>query len=268
MFGATHDNTMKLPNIRDHFIPDPRNSQLYSLLCGKKNGKCTFPSTVTLETDLQCNGDVECGADILRAVKIVDGDVWGFYTYVEPPCARLQFFGEGKIAMNHGIKVCADPTVASNIGAQCCAAMDDEDMCPTGGDDDQRWYIKHGRNGTDEYERHTGQATHGDLCRFTSGHWTCPVGCKMTEDKRAPYCVLDSGDFTTPCHLDRGVVSSGGGECLYVAEPMTYATAERRCAAEYENGGVCAQTKSKLGVSSFDGSSKDWQGACAGFEST
>ena len=82
MFGATHDNVLKIPNIRDHFIPDPQNSQLYALLCGKKNGKCTYPSTVTLDNDLKCNGDVECGADILRAVKVVDGDVWGFYTYV------------------------------------------------------------------------------------------------------------------------------------------------------------------------------------------
>ena len=49
---------------------------------GKKNGKCTFPSIVTLQKDLQCNGEVECNADILRAVKIEDGDVWGFYTYV------------------------------------------------------------------------------------------------------------------------------------------------------------------------------------------
>ena len=163
--------------------------------------------------------------------------------------------------MNHGIKVCADPTVASNIGAQCCAAVDDDEICPDAGN----WMVKNNQYGTDAYERHTGQATHGDLCRFSTGGWTCPVGCKRTEDGKAPYCVFDSGDFTTPCHLDLGVVSSGGGECLYVAEPMKYATAERRCAAEYEDGGLCAQSESKLGVSSFDGTSKDWQATCAGF---
>lgn len=152
--------------------------------------------------------------------------------YVEPPCARLQFFGEGKLAMNNHLKVCADPTVASNIGAQCCVAIDDEDVCPNAGLDDP-WYLKDGQvYGMDEYERHTGQAHHGDLCRHSSGRWTCPTGCTITEGGAAPYCVLDS-DSTAPCHLDRGVVSSGGGECLYVAEPMTYATAERRCAAEY-----------------------------------
>lgn len=192
----------------------------------------------------------------LHCVVVVD-----LIRYVEPPCARLQFFGEGKTAMNHGITVCADPTVASNVGAQCCAATDDKEVCPDAGE----WMVKNNQYGVDEYERHTGQATHGDLCRFSTGGWTCPVGCKRTEDGRAPYCVFDSGDFTTPCHLDLGVVSSGGGECLYVAEPMKYATAERRCAAEYEDGGLCAKSKTKLGASSFDGTSKDWQATCAGF---
>jgi hypothetical protein len=42
----------------------------------------TFPSTVTLASDLSCHGPVECGADILRAVKVVDGDAWAFYTCV------------------------------------------------------------------------------------------------------------------------------------------------------------------------------------------
>lgn len=82
MFGETHDNAKNLPNIRDHFIPSPSTSQLYNVLCGKEDGKCTYPSTVTLDVDLECSGDIECGADILRAVKVVDGDAWGFYTYV------------------------------------------------------------------------------------------------------------------------------------------------------------------------------------------
>jgi hypothetical protein len=42
----------------------------------------------------------------------------------------MQFFDEGKTAMSHGIKVCADPTVATNVGAQCCSPLDDETLCP------------------------------------------------------------------------------------------------------------------------------------------
>jgi hypothetical protein len=43
----------------------------------------------------------------------------------------MQFFDEGRTAMSHGIKVCADPTVATNVGAQCCSAVvDDEALCP------------------------------------------------------------------------------------------------------------------------------------------
>jgi hypothetical protein len=84
MFGDLHDNAEKLPNIRDHFVPDATESQLYHVLCGKKEGKCSFPSTVTLAADLVCHGAVECGADTLRAVKIVDGATWGYYR-----CVRL-----------------------------------------------------------------------------------------------------------------------------------------------------------------------------------
>jgi hypothetical protein len=93
------------------------------------------------------------------------------------------------------------------------------------------------------------------------------VGCKRTSKNTAPYCVLEADDTdSVPCHLDAGgVVSSGGGECLYVAESMTYATAERRCAAGYANGGMCEQRRVKLGVSTIDGQSSDWQATCAGF---
>jgi hypothetical protein len=63
---------------------------------------------------------------------------------------RLQFF-DGRIAQQHSYRVCADPTVASNIGGQCCnSGADEADVCPI--------------NGT-YYEGHYSQATHGDLCR-------------------------------------------------------------------------------------------------------
>jgi hypothetical protein len=82
MLGDLHDNVEELPNIRKHFVPDAANSQLYAALCGANGGKCTFPSLVTLPADLVCHGAVECGADILRAVKVIDGDTWGYYTCV------------------------------------------------------------------------------------------------------------------------------------------------------------------------------------------
>jgi hypothetical protein len=114
-----------------------------------------------------------------------------------------------------------------------------------------------------QYEPHPGDPDSGDLCRLPSNSYECPLGCVATEGSdAAPYCVMAPGPAgnSLPCHLDvGGVVSSGGGECLYVAEPMTYATAERRCAAEYPNGGVCDLSQVNLGDSTIDGQSSDWQ---------
>jgi hypothetical protein len=173
---------------------------------------------------------------------------------------RLQFFDEGRIAMNHVSTVCADPTVASNIGAQCCNAPTHEAVCPSEtAEDGDRVVIF-------DYVRRTGVADRGDGCDSQAGG-KCPVGCKLTHPYTAPWCVLEVDETDSqPCHLDvGGVVSSGGGECLYVAEPMTYATAEHRCTAEYTNGGMCDQRLVVHGESTIDGQSPDWQATCAGF---
>jgi hypothetical protein len=178
---------------------------------------------------------------------------------MEPPCARLQFFDEGRTAMNDGTAVCADPTVASNIGAQCCSAIDDEAVCPEEVGSD-------GHVTVFEYEQHTGDANHGDYCRASSAG-KCPVGCKATNPGGAPHCVTEAdGTNSLPCHLDLGgTVSAGGGECLYVAEPMTFAAADRRCAAEYPDSRMCNRRLVRLGASTIDGLSPDWQATCGGF---
>ena len=56
---------------------------LHAALCRRSAGAgCTFPPVVLLGSDLACHGAAECGAEMVRAVKIVDGDVAGYYTYV------------------------------------------------------------------------------------------------------------------------------------------------------------------------------------------
>ena len=230
MFGDVHDNAQQLPNIRSHHVPDAVNSQLYQALCGMVEGNCTFPPIITLDADLACHGAAECNADVLRVVKIVDGDAWGFYTFVDPPCVRLQFFDDGRTAMNHMQAVCADPTAASNVGAQCCGTVDDQAVCP--GEVDE-----YGREQVFQYVAQTGNPDRGDYCVTRAGGLKCPVGCKKTSPGGAPHCILSSdATNSVPCHLDvGGAIASSGGECLYVAEPMKYATAAARCAAEYAN---------------------------------
>lgn len=262
MYGELHDNhDNKIPTIREHFVADASSSQLYQALCGAdKDGRCTFPAEATLDADLACSGSVECNADILRAVKIEDGNAWGYYTYVEPPCVRLQFFDSGRTAMNNKLAVCADPAVASNVGAQCCEEVDDKAVCPDDVGED-------GRVRSYEYESANNRAN-GDVCRSKLITWSkSPLGCKRTDPSGPPHFILETDDTNSvPCHLNvGGAVSSGGGECLYVAEPMKFATAQQRCAAEYQGGAVCDQRRATFSESTVDGQSPDWQETCAGF---
>ena len=261
MFGATHDNAdKKLPNIRLHFTPDAKQSGLYAQLCArdKNTGMCSFPSVVTLAETVDCNGPVECGADNIRSIKIIEptnDDLYGYYTYVEPPCTRLMFFQEGRMATMHYMKMCADPELADMIGTACCKEAP-KDTCQP-----DSHYHNNGNN-----------PKRGDLCYHPTGAWDCPKGCKLTAAWNArwwdePLCVTDASTSNADmqvCHLNLdGKVSDKGGECKYIAEPMTYKTAQERCAKEYTNGVVCNDLYMK---STPDGKSEDWRRTCSGYQ--
>ena len=53
-------------------------------------------------------------------------------------------------------------------------------------------------------------------------------------------------------------------QCLYLAEPMTFATAQQRCAAA--NGSICPAESSPVESTADDGSTADWLETCAGFQ--
>ena len=255
ILGEPHDNAARNAGIREHFSPDPTTSALHSALCSASSGsaqRCTFPPVVTLTSTLSCTGATECGADTLKAVKIVDGDATGFYTYVEPPCIRLQFFQGGRRGKYaNWEKICADPETVGIVGAQCCYNAETH---PSGNPCPSTFPF---------YESNIGTAITPDICRAESNRWTCPIGCQ--EQTAAPYCVLDS-DASSVCHLDReGIASSGGGECKYVSEAMTYSTAAARCAAEYPGSTICPANPGN-NDSTANGSSADWQTTCGGFQ--
>jgi cullin-associated NEDD8-dissociated protein 1 len=256
ILGEPYDNAAGYAGIREHFSPDPATSAPYAELCSASSGgaqRCTFPPVVTLTSTLSCTGATECGADTLKAVKIVDGDATGFYTYVEPPCVRLQFFEGGRRGKYaNWAKVCADPETVGIVGAQCCYNAETH---PSGNPCPSPLFPF--------YESHTGNANHGDVCRAESNRWTCPIGCQQLN--AAPHCVLDT-DISSVCHLDRdGIASSGGGECKYVSEAMTYRTASARCAAEYPGSTICPANPGN-DFSTANGASADWQTTCGGFQ--
>ena len=188
MFGREMDQAVKEGNepTRAHFEPQQQ-SQLHAALCSKRGDRCTFPPVVVLPVDLDCHGASECNAEMVHAVKIVDieNSVSGFYTYVAPPCVRLQFF-EGQVAAYKDANACTDPQVASTVGTQCC---------------------------------HTS----------------------------------DLSGVISP--LQEGI-------CLHLADTMKYATAQKRCAALYEDGIVCPREV----VESETNDRSIWQASCSKFQ--
>lgn len=161
-------------------------------------------------------------------------------------CCRLQFFGTGKVGRNSNGASCADPRVANTFGAACCSRA--AATCPA------------------SFPIYTKYKGTGDWCEDADGGWECPANCHKTHDGESPWCLHDGSNTT--CVKDF-VVSSGGGECKYIAEAMKYSTAAERCAAEYTGGVVCPPNElARGGDSTRDGLSSDWQKTCSGFQFT
>eukprot|EP00603_Paraphysomonas_imperforata_P004238 CAMPEP_0114421664 /NCGR_PEP_ID=MMETSP0103-20121206/5199_1 /TAXON_ID=37642 ORGANISM="Paraphysomonas imperforata, Strain PA2" /NCGR_SAMPLE_ID=MMETSP0103 /ASSEMBLY_ACC=CAM_ASM_000201 /LENGTH=2411 /DNA_ID=CAMNT_0001590201 /DNA_START=27 /DNA_END=7262 /DNA_ORIENTATION=+ len=199
--GSFYDNLAagNGSHARSHFSPDNQGqSELYDTLCDRSvsNGKCSFPPVVTLTSTLTCHGNVECQADTLRTVQINDDadNTTMYYTYEEPPCVHMMFFGDGRTLLNRNTRQCADPEFVA-IGGNAC------------------------------------------------------------------------------CNADGDVVSNGGEECLYLAEPMKHSSAAERCDAIY-NATLCPFVwNRKFGGQTTitrdentDGSSLEWANTCSGFQ--
>ena len=116
-------------NIREHFEPSRNSSGLYAALCTPDDDRqCTFPSVVELPVTVPCDGEVECGADTLKNVRISDGVRTAYYEYVMPPCVQMTFFANPKRIQwgdhLHGGKQCADADVVGSAGVACCQPGD------------------------------------------------------------------------------------------------------------------------------------------------
>ena len=183
--------------IRKHFAPDAAKSQLYAALCKRagKTGRCTFPDDVVLDKTLACHGKVECNADTIRTVKLVDTAggkaVTKFYMYVAPECVRLTLYDDGRQTGQSWTTQCTDPRHALTAGTTCCA-------------------MKEG------YGR------------------------------------------------EQVVSSASGDECLYIAEPMRWATAKKRCAELYQGGFPCKTYDVATDWQPGNPPSRDWGESCAG----
>ena len=128
---------------RPRLTPSRKTSALYRTLCARGagvNGTCTFPSEVILPKTLPCDG-LECGAENIRMVTIIDRGEKFYYTYIPRPCVRLTWFegglqtrfkeyiknvkGSSMSCYKQACNQCADPGSATAAGAACCNGDDD-----------------------------------------------------------------------------------------------------------------------------------------------
>ena len=128
---------------RPRLTPNTQTSALYRVLCARGaavNSTCTFPSEVVLSEALPCDG-LECGAENIRMVTILDRGEKYYYTYTPRPCVRLTWFegglqtrfneynqnvkGSSMFCSEQACNQCADPGSATAAGASCCNGEDD-----------------------------------------------------------------------------------------------------------------------------------------------
>jgi uncharacterized protein (DUF1800 family) len=371
LMGTKFDNLAGDTNetVRPHFAPSLRSSQLYAALCAADGGgRCAFPAAVVLDAPLACSGPVECGADTLRSVKVVDGARVAFYKYVEPPCTRLAFFEQGRFVAQGSNRQCADASVVGSAGISCCqdtmepfvgdtqvtrsgdiavwpyrmlpvaAHMGQGSRKTASGDawsaasacaDGQlstwcrsglgstypwlrfdygvrvqfsrltitnrfwgRWksawqkfVIEHSDDGTSFTVCHTGDAngaaTHAVKCEG-AGRYLRVRSLENTElrlhevevyggvllppdEALPPNATLRAVQRPLLFSANTSRTAANDGQCLYVAEPVAFATAQARCAALVPNGVICAG-KEHLADTAWPPTSEDWLSTCSGYQ--
>ena len=121
--SVTHEHRAKI-DLLGRFSPAPATSALHSKLCAPASvgAKCEFPSKVTLDENLACDG-IECTTTTIFTVQIVDpndANKVRYYTYQSVPCVRMGLFAGGIVSKHppHA-KQCSDPT-QSIAGPVCC----------------------------------------------------------------------------------------------------------------------------------------------------
>eukprot|EP01013_Petalomonas_cantuscygni_P025363 TRINITY_DN472_c1_g1_i8.p1 TRINITY_DN472_c1_g1~~TRINITY_DN472_c1_g1_i8.p1 ORF type:complete len:2177 (+),score=570.77 TRINITY_DN472_c1_g1_i8:136-6531(+) len=102
-------------------------SALYASLCRRSGGRCTFPSEVTLTSNLACHGQ-ECllGFGHPRLVRVVDASTGTvvYYEYLRRPCVSQTYTELRTVYASHENyqyrrRICEDPAEAVG-GAACC----------------------------------------------------------------------------------------------------------------------------------------------------
>jgi len=101
-------------------VLSPGSSQLYAKLCNTNGNTCDFPTTLVLDTNLDCDG-TECNVDTVRVIQVANV----FYEYIRQPCVQAAFYEGGKKVIagwNGHVNMCANPKMA--VATELCCSSE------------------------------------------------------------------------------------------------------------------------------------------------
>jgi len=100
-----------------------QSSELYAKLCNSNGSTCQYSATVTLDTNLACDG-TECNIDTIRVVQVEPGV---FFEFLRQPCVQHAFYEGGKRVFggwNNYITMCAHPKMP--VATEVCCTSESE----------------------------------------------------------------------------------------------------------------------------------------------
>ena len=101
-------------------------SPLHATLCAAavEGAACTFPSQLTLDSNLACSG-ADCSVNRIDVAKLMDGGVAVWFEFQPPPCVELAFFSDGTLfSGEQGVQQCASRAVLdAALGRQAPAGL-------------------------------------------------------------------------------------------------------------------------------------------------
>jgi len=209
------------PISKKPFVPNPSNSSLYATLCNKdEDGNCAYTSTVTLSTNLDCDG-LECDIDTVRMVAIVDDSSGGFvyYEYVRPACVELEFFENGKTIANSRYGKQANNGETSHLMCANPKSLAATPMCCDVSD--QRTNRLGESQCVYESER-VSFATAEARCQIEPGKELCEWGQSRLEDECSFWKnqYHSYGWLPTPCELSAQVHGDGSINVVHTTPIM------------------------------------------------
>ena len=181
----------------------PSNSHLYDALCNYQDdtSSCSFPSVVTIDTDLTCIG-IECDVDTVRVVEVIAGI---FYEYISLPCVQQAFYNGAVKLTSKSLEdsFCSD--TRNEVASAACCDNDDSGFLMQVRRDEKYWGERMTYATAEDRCHDMGLSICnvpvmndcGDACNHNVNYWTsqpCALKVKVNPENGKIALIHDSQD--------------------------------------------------------------------------